>query len=116
MKKWLFWLLRLLLVLFFVVAGSEKLRGSWHIVANYEAIGLSMTILYLVGALELAGAVCLLFKRSARTSAWGLVGVTVFTAVSSATAQLWDAVIVAVVVLGLLAALLKLMYDDKMKE
>lgn len=109
------WILTTLLVIFFLVAGTAKLRGAWHIAANFAAQGFSMEFMYLVGVAEIAVAIGLLaasflFKRYRHYFVQGLSAITLFTAISSARVQLWDATIVAVIVLGLtllLAWLLK---------
>lgn len=99
--------LTILLALFFIVAGIEKLRESFHILANYEAIGLSITFMKVFGVLEILGAVGLLFKKTASYSVMWLALLTTFTLLSSASAQLWDAVIVAVIALALIFTYLK---------
>ena len=99
------WALTLLLTLFFLVAGLSKLREAFHIVANYNAMGISIGVMKAIGTLEIVGAIALLFKKTSRYAVLGLVAVGIFTLISSAIFQIWDAAIAAVVVLLLTLAL-----------
>jgi len=103
------WILTILLAFFFLVAGSEKWREAFHIVENYRTMGIGLQIMKIVGTLEIIGAIGLFFKKSSYYSALGLATVTIFMIVSSALFQIWDAAIVAVIVLLLTLFLVHLL-------
>jgi uncharacterized membrane protein len=68
------WAAQLLLALFFLVAAAgPKLAGQQYAVDMFSRIGAGQWLRYLVGVLELAGAVGLLIPRLAGLAAPGLV-------------------------------------------
>jgi uncharacterized membrane protein YphA (DoxX/SURF4 family) len=75
------WIGRALLALVFVNAGSAKLFGDPVMVAMFDQIGAGQWLRYVVGALEVAGAVGVLVPRLSVLAAGGLgllmVGATV---------------------------------------
>ena len=68
------WALQVLLALQFVAGGFLKLSGNPAMVDMFAAIGAGQWLRYVVGALEVAGAVSLLIPRLSGLAALGLVG------------------------------------------
>ncbi len=71
------WALQALLAIQFAGAGSLKLGGAQQMVDLFTQIGAGQWLRYLVGALELAGAIGLLLPRLSGLAALGLVGLLV---------------------------------------
>jgi putative oxidoreductase len=72
------WVLQVLLAAFFAFAGINKLLGlQQEMVDNFAKIGLGVWFRYLVGTLELAGAIGLLIPRLSGLAALGLAGVMI---------------------------------------
>ena len=67
------WALRVLLAVMFVMAGLAKLGGEAAMVEMFATIGIGQWFRYVVGTLELAGAVGVLIPRLSRLAALGLV-------------------------------------------
>ncbi|MFC1408913.1 DoxX family protein [Streptacidiphilus sp. N1-12] len=68
------WCLRILLALFFAGASAlPKLLAMGPAVSSFDSIGIGHWFMYLVGSLELAGAVGLLLRPLARTAALCLI-------------------------------------------
>ena len=68
------WALQALLVLVFAMAGFAKAGGDPTMVEMFSTIGIGQWFRYLVGALELAGAIGVLIPRLSGLAALGLVG------------------------------------------
>jgi uncharacterized membrane protein YphA (DoxX/SURF4 family) len=68
------WILQLFLASQFVTAGIMKLSGNAVMIEMFTAIGAGQWLRYLVGALEVAGALGLLVPRLCGLAALGLVG------------------------------------------
>ena len=66
------WVGRALLALVFVGAGASKLAGSEVMVSVFDLIGAGQWLRYVVGALEVAGAVGVLVPRLSALAAAGL--------------------------------------------
>jgi putative oxidoreductase len=75
------WVLQALLAVQFAAGGLAKLAGAPELVELFATIGAGQWLRYVVGALEVAGAVGLLVPRLTRLAALGLatlmVGATV---------------------------------------
>jgi uncharacterized membrane protein len=71
------WVLQAVLAFQFAGGGLLKLSGSPAMVDMFAAIGAGQWLRYLVGALEVAGAVGLLVPRLSGLAALGLVGLLV---------------------------------------
>jgi putative oxidoreductase len=72
------WTVQILLSVFFLVAAAvPKLVGQQDAVEIFDQIGIGQWFRYLVGVLELAGAVGLLIPRLSGLAALGLAGVMV---------------------------------------
>jgi len=67
------WALRVLLAVVFAMAGLAKLGGDAAMVGMFAEIGLGQWLRYVVGALEVSGAVGVLIPRFSRLAAVGLV-------------------------------------------
>lgn len=67
------WLLRIALALVFAGAGFSKLAGDPAMLQLFDDVGAGQWLRYVVGALELAGAVGLLVPRLCGLAAAGLV-------------------------------------------
>ena len=76
------WVLQGVLAAAFLLLGFAKITGAESMVAAFEAIGAGQWFRYLVGALELLGAVGLLIPRLA-----GLAGLGLLTACQSGASQ-----------------------------
>jgi putative oxidoreductase len=68
------WVLQVLLALQFAMAGLAKVFGSPAMVEMFAIIGIGQWFRYVVGALELAGAVGVLIPWLSGLAALGLVG------------------------------------------
>lgn len=77
------WVLQVLLALQFLVAGFLKVGGSPAMVEMFAAIGIGQWFRYLVGALEISGALGLLVPRLSGLAALGLVGLMVGAALTN---------------------------------
>jgi uncharacterized membrane protein YphA (DoxX/SURF4 family) len=66
------WVLQALLAVQFAAGGLAKLAGAPELVDLFASIGAGQWLRYLVGALEVAGAVGLLVPRLTRLAALGL--------------------------------------------
>lgn len=71
------WAMQGLLALLFAFAGFLKISGSPEMVAMFAAIGAGQWFRYVVGALEIAGAIGLLIPRLSGLAALGLAGLMV---------------------------------------
>jgi putative oxidoreductase len=67
------WVLQALLAVQFVMAGLAKLFGDPAMVEMFATIGIGQWFRYMVGALEIAGAVGVLIPRFSGLAALGLV-------------------------------------------
>jgi putative oxidoreductase len=67
------WVLQLLLAFMFFGGGASKLSGAPEMVEMFTAIGVGQWLRYVVGTLEIAGAIGLLIPRLSRWAALGLV-------------------------------------------
>jgi putative oxidoreductase len=67
------WALQALLALMFAMAGFAKVLGDPAMVEMFATIGIGQWFRYLVGALELAGAVGVLIPRLSGLAALGLI-------------------------------------------
>jgi len=68
------WVLQALLALVFAMAGQAKVGSDPAMVEMFATIGVGQWFRYVVGALELAGAVGVLIPRLSGLAALGLVG------------------------------------------
>jgi putative oxidoreductase len=68
------WALQALLALAFAMAGFAKVSGSPAMVEMFATIGIGQWFRYVVGALEIAGAVGVLIPRLSGLEALGLIG------------------------------------------
>jgi uncharacterized membrane protein YphA (DoxX/SURF4 family) len=71
------WILQAMLAFQFAGGGLLKLTGSPEMVELFASVGAGQWLRYLVGALEVAGAVGLLVPRLAYLAALGLAGLVV---------------------------------------
>jgi len=67
-----YWALTILLTLFFLLAGTQKWAEAFHIAANYDAMGMSMSIMKMIGAIEIILAIGLLFKKNIPSRCFGV--------------------------------------------
>lgn len=68
------WVFRILLAIMFVMAGLSKVFGDQAMVQMFDTIGIGQWFRYLIGALEIAGAVGVLVPRLSGLAALGLAG------------------------------------------
>jgi uncharacterized membrane protein YphA (DoxX/SURF4 family) len=97
------WVLKGFLALVFMAAAAAKLSSQPMMVAEFGKIGLGQGFRYVTGATELAGAVLLLWPRSALFGALILLGVCAGAFVAQVGPLHGD--LIHVFVLGFLAAL-----------
>ncbi len=71
------WAARALLIAAFASSGVQKLAGTPQMVAGFEQMGAGQWFRYLIGALEVAGAVGLLVPVLAGPAALGLTGLMI---------------------------------------
>lgn len=97
------WLLTTLLVALFVLAGGGKLAMSEQAVHEFQRFGYSTWFMVLIGVIEIAGGLCLLFPRTALLGAAGLLPI-----MAGATWTLWRVgdSLLAPVIVGLMIAVI----------
>jgi uncharacterized membrane protein YphA (DoxX/SURF4 family) len=71
------WAVQVLLAAVFAFAASGKLAADAQNVAGFEAMGLGTAGMYLIGALELAGAIAMFVPRLTGLAAAGFVALMV---------------------------------------
>jgi uncharacterized membrane protein len=80
-KAIILWIVRIVVALIFLGAGTQKLSGAHTMVVMFTKIGAGQWLRYAVGVLEIAGAVGLLIPRLCGLAAVGLtlllVGATI---------------------------------------
>lgn len=69
------WSLSGLLALVFLMAGTAKVTGSEQMVQNFQHMGLPLTMMFLIGAAEIAGAIGLLLPSLAPFASLGLTAI-----------------------------------------
>jgi uncharacterized membrane protein YphA (DoxX/SURF4 family) len=77
------WVLQAVLALQFAAGGLAKLAGAPALVDLFASIGAGQWLRYVVGALEVAGAVGLLVPRLSRLAALGLAALMVGATVTN---------------------------------
>ncbi|CAA9459310.1 MAG: hypothetical protein AVDCRST_MAG02-1875 [uncultured Rubrobacteraceae bacterium] len=78
------WALQVLLALVFAMAGLAKVGGDTAMAEMFATIGIGQWFRYVVGALELAGAVGVLIPRLSGPAALGLIGLMAGAALTNA--------------------------------
>lgn len=73
MKRKLLKFLTVLFCLYYVSNGVLKLISHPHMVENFEFWGYSHSFMFLIGAVEIAGGILLLFPKTAWAAAIGLI-------------------------------------------
>ena len=79
------WAARVFLALFFLGAGFSKLAGEAAMVTMFEDIGAGQGLRYVVGSLEVAGAVGVLVPRASSLAATGLALLMVGATITNVT-------------------------------
>ncbi len=97
------WVLIAILAVFFLVAGGLKLRGAPAQVDNFVHWGYAEWFLYVVGAVEAAGAIGLLMPRLAGFAALLLGSTMLGAALTHLVHHEMKAVPIPLAILGLLA-------------
>jgi uncharacterized membrane protein YphA (DoxX/SURF4 family) len=82
-KDRVLWVVRAALALGLVSAGSQKLAGSAQMVHMFSQIGAGQWLRYLVGSLEISGAVGLLIGRFAAPAAAGVTALIIGAAITN---------------------------------
>ncbi len=97
------WVLQVLLAATFALGGVNKLIGEAQTVAGFEQIGWGTWFMYLIGALEVAGAIALLIPILSGLAGLAFLGLMTGAVIMQATA--FDGEMVAVpAVVGVLVA------------
>jgi len=96
------WVLAAILAAFFLLAGGLKLRGAPSQVDNFAHWGYAGWFLYVIGAVEAAGAMGLLVPRLAGFAAMLLGGTMLGAALTHLVHHEMKAVPIPLVILGLL--------------
>ena len=107
------WALAGLLALAFLAVGSFKLMGDQMHVDNFERWGYPIWFMYVVGVVEVLGALSLLYPR---TAAWGallLTGNMTGATITHLLASEWAMAPVPLVLGVLLVVLAKLRWPDR---
>lgn len=76
------WVLQGILALGFALSGFQKLNGSPQVVAIFEAMGTAGWMPYVIGGLEILGAIGLLIPRLSGTAASAFVALMIGAVVS----------------------------------
>lgn len=97
------WTLQVLLAAVYAFSASGKLTAQAQNVAGFEAMGLGTTGMYLIGALELAGAIAMFVPRLAGLAALCFV-VLMVGAVTITWTMIGGVLIVLPAAVGVLAA------------
>lgn len=101
------WGVQVLLSVFFLAAAAlPKLLGQQYAVQLFDDIGAGHWLRYLVGTLELAGAIGLLIPRLAGLAALGLVGLMLGAAATQVVVLHAPVMAVTPVILGVLAGVI----------
>ncbi|RYF46265.1 MAG: DoxX family protein [Cytophagaceae bacterium] len=79
------WILQVLLGLFFIFAGFNKLRDLAATTGMFESMGLPSLLAYVVGGAELLGGIGLMIPRFTRLAAGGLLIIMIGAVVLHAT-------------------------------
>ena len=77
------WVSQILLAIMFAMAGASKVFGDQATVEMFATIGIGQWFRYVVGALEIVGAVGVLIPRLAGLAALGLVCLMVGAAITN---------------------------------
>jgi uncharacterized membrane protein YphA (DoxX/SURF4 family) len=105
-RPWILWVLTIVAFLFFFLAqGLGKLTGMEATVAAWENWGYPMWTMYLVGAVELVGAVLLLLRRTAFIAAVVLLAIMPGAIVTHILAEEWVLIAVPVITALVLGAI-----------
>ncbi|WP_232828126.1 DoxX family protein [Kribbella monticola] len=78
------WVAQVALAFFFVMAALPKLTGDPAMVEQFGSIGAGQWFRYLIGSLELAGAIGLLIPRLCGLAASGLVALMIGATITNA--------------------------------
>jgi uncharacterized membrane protein len=100
------WVLQVLAAAVFVFAAMPKLTADPQAVAGFEALGLGIVGLYLVGVAEVAGAIGLLVPRLTGLAAACLTALMVGAAVSTVVLMGFGVAVLIPVVTGLVTAVI----------
>jgi len=68
------WILTIILVLAFAMAGAVKLSGQAEMMQNFEKWGLPIMAMYLIGVAEILGAIGMLIPKTRFLAVLGLIG------------------------------------------
>jgi putative oxidoreductase len=98
-----FWLLKIVLPLLFVMAGSLKLIGLPAMVKTFDLVGLGQWFRYLTGALELLGAGLLVWPPTTALGAVLLAAISLGALIAQLAVLHEDAIHAVVLVLILVA-------------
>lgn len=81
------WVLQVLLAATYVMASVGKLTASPQAVAGFTEMGLGVTGMYVIGALELAGAIGLLIPRLCGLAGTAFVGLMIGAVIATALTE-----------------------------
>lgn len=96
------WVLTLLLALFFLYAGWKKLAGNVVTLQHFQEWGLASWLFYLVGTLELIGALLLIFPATATSGAMLLSLIMVGASYILLSHEIWKTFTITGICLALL--------------
>ena len=97
------WVLQVILAAVYLMAASTKLTSDPMTVAGFEAMGLGTTVMYIIGVLEVAGAIALFVPRLTGLAALCFVALMI-GAVGFTLASVGGAFVAIPAVVGVLAA------------
>jgi putative oxidoreductase len=98
-----FWLLKIVLALLFVMAGTLKLIGLSAMVKTFDLVGLGQWFRYVTGALELLGAGLLVWPTTRALGALLLAAISLGALIAQLAVLHEDAIHAVVLVLILVA-------------
>jgi hypothetical protein len=94
------WICQALLVLVFLAAASAKLAGAEEMVEAFDTIGAGQWLRYVVGVIELVGAVGLLVPRLVGLAALGLATLMICAIITNLVIDEFSLLAVILLVLG----------------
>ncbi|NER13616.1 DoxX family membrane protein [Leptobacterium flavescens] len=102
-KKVVTWVLQILLGLEFILAGQAKFTRPDVWAREFRDWGYPDNVHYIIGGLELIGAVLIFFPKFASKAALGLGIIMLGAAVTHLLHQEWSRVVVTLILTGLLS-------------
>jgi len=110
------WMLQVLLAAVYAFSAFGKLTAEAQNVAGFEAMGLGTSGMYLIGALELAGAIAMFVPRLTGLAALCFVALMVGAVTITWTMFGWGVLVAIPATVGVLAAVVAWGRRDRMRR